>query len=125
MAIDEGLGTNQGSMAEMGNKWMLLPKIMHILLAHRKNKSLIDISKDPETIRTVLYTMSHHVYDYGYSNIAGHPYMSHVYNVPADISNLARGQFSYVLAALYITKIVNASLTTTYLYNDKIDVRKR
>jgi hypothetical protein len=113
MAIDAGLGDRQRATTEMLNKWCILPIFIHILLAHKKNKSLVDAARDPYVTRTVLYAMRHHVHNHGNTNLSCHPCMHMIYEFPKT-PNLAEGECQVIPAALYLTEIVNAALTTIH-----------
>ncbi len=53
MAIDAGLGKKQHATAEMLNKWCLLPKLIHILSAHKSNIYLIEAAKNLTWLRQI------------------------------------------------------------------------
>ena len=110
MAVDAGLGNKQRATTEMVNKWALLPRYLHLLLAHKKNISLVDTTKDERVGMMVIYAMRHHVTNHGTSNLvtdACAPW----YGVKKE-SNMAEGENNVIIAALYITEMVNAALTT-------------
>ncbi len=75
MAINSGLGYKQRATTEMVNKWCLLPIFIHILLAHKTNKSLVDTASDPDITSLILYAMRHHVQNHGNINLSCHPCM--------------------------------------------------
>ena len=75
MAVDAGQGTNQRATAEIVNKWYLLPKFIHILVAHKRNISIVEASRNPDVAGLVLYAMRRHVHNNGFSNIGGHACM--------------------------------------------------
>ena len=75
MVPHAALGMNQRATAEMVNKWVLVPQIMHILTANRDHKYLIGVTKDKKLRRLVDYLMRHHVHDYSTSNLAAHACM--------------------------------------------------
>ena len=85
MAIDAGLGMQQRATAEMVNKWCLLPIFIHVLLAYKTNKSLVDTTRDPYVHRIILYVMRHHVHNHGNVNLPGHPCMTIVYEFPIHV----------------------------------------
>ena len=119
MSIDAGKGENQRATAEMMNKWYLLPKFIHLLMANKRNQSIKDASKEPEIARLVLYAMRHHVHNFGFSNIGGHGCMF-MYDLQyAEL--LVTDETEVILAALYLTEIVNAALTTIH-DDDKQDM---
>ena len=66
MAVDAGLGTKQRATAEMLNKWCLLPKFIHILMAHKQNMSIVEKAKDPKVAQLVIYVMRHHVHNHDF-----------------------------------------------------------
>ena len=113
MAIDAGLGDKQRATTEMINKWCLLPIFIHILQAHKTNKSLVDTASDPDVTRLILYAMRHHVHNHGNINLSGHPCMWMIYELP-NTPNLASGECQVIPASLYLTEIVNAALTTLH-----------
>ena len=119
LSIDAGLGEKQRVTTEMVNKWCMLPKFIHILLAHKKNKSLVDTARDPHVTRTILYAMRHHVHNHGNINLSCHPCMHVIYEFP-KIPCLAVGECQVIPAALYLTEIVNAALTTIH-HSDILD----
>ena len=90
MAIDAGLGDKQRATTEMVNKWCLLPIFIHILLAHKTNKSLMDTASDPSVKILILYAMRHHVHNHGNVNLSSHPCMHLIYELPRT-PNLASG----------------------------------
>jgi len=113
MAVDAGKGSNQRATTEMVNKWCLLPKIIHLLMAHKSSTSIVETAKSAEVAGLVLYAMRHHVHNQGFSNIQGHACMpmygqSHV----QCLATVASGPGQVILAALYLVEMVNASLTT-------------
>ena len=90
MAIDAGLGDKQRATTEMVNKWCLLPIFIHILVAHKTNKSLVDTASDPDVTSLILYAMRYHVHDHGNINLSCHPCMYLIYELPKTL-NLASG----------------------------------
>ena len=112
MAVDAGQGDKQRVTTEMVNKWCLLPMFIHILMAHKRNISIVEVAKDPEVARLVIYAMRHHVHNHGFSNIGGHAYMP-MYELH-HTQCLVDNQTQVILAALYLTEIVNATLTTIH-----------
>ena len=110
MAVDAGKGTNQRATTEMVNKWCLLPKIIHLLMAHKSSTSIVETAKSAEVAGLVLYTMRHHVHNQGFSNIQGHACMS-MYGLH-QTQCLAASHSQVILAALYLAEMVNATLTT-------------
>ena len=119
LSIDAGLGEKQRVTTEMVNKWCMLPKFIHILLAHKKNKSLVDTARDPHVTRTILYAMRHHVHNHGNINLSCHPCMHVFYEFP-KIPCLAVGECEVIPAVLYLTEIGNAALTTIH-HSDILD----
>ena len=119
MSIDAGKGENQRATAEMVNKWYLLPKFIHLLIANKRNQSIKDASKEPVIARLALYAIRHHVHNYGFSNIRGHGCMF-VYDLPYT-PLLVNDKTEVILVALYLTEIVNAALTTIH-DDDKQDI---
>ena len=67
MAVDAGKGANQCATAEMVNKWCLLPKIIHLLMAYKSSTSTVETAKSAEVAGLVLYTMRHRVHNHGSS----------------------------------------------------------
>ena len=112
MAVDAGQGTNQRATAEMVNKWYLLPKFIHILVAHKRNISIVEAARNPGVAGLVLYAMRHHVHNNGFSNIGGHAcmFMYGLHHTQCLVDN----QTQVILAALYLTEMVNATLTTIH-----------
>ena len=112
MAVDAGLGKNQRVNTEMVNKWCLMPKFIHILWAHKMNMSLVEAAKDPRVAQIVIYAMRHHVHNHGFSNLVCHACVTW-YGLDRT-HNMADGSNNMIMAALYLTEIVNAALTTMY-----------
>ena len=96
----------------MVNKWCLLPMFIHIFMAHKRNILIIEAAKHPEVARLVIYAMRHHVNNHGFSNIGGHACMP-VYELH-HTQCLVDNQTQVILAALYLTEIVNTTLTTIH-----------
>ena len=112
MAVDAGLGRNQRATVEMVNKWLLLPKFMHILMAHKHSKSLVETGQDEEIHKLVLYAARHHVHNCSASNLSSHPCMNMIYNFQdTPLTCLATSSHAVIHASLYLTEIVNAALT--------------
>ena len=107
----------QRSTVEMVNTWILAPKFAHLLIAAEKNKTLIEIAKDEEVHRHLLYAMRHHVHSYSAANIAPHPCMTMIYNFQ-DSCNACLSttvNHSVIHASLYLSEIVNTALTDKFL----------
>ena len=121
MAVHAGLGEKQRATTEMLNKWCLLPRFIHLLLAHKKNVSLVEAAKDEKVAMTVVYAMRHHVTNHGTSNLVT-DFCAPWYGLKKE-HNMAEGENNVIIAALYMTEIVNAALTTI-TDNDGI-VRKK
>ena len=113
MAVDAGKGRNQRATTEMVNKWCLLPKIIHLLMAQKSGTSIVEIAKSAEVAGLVLYAMRHHVHNQGFSNIQGHACMPmYGYSQAQCLATVASGPGQVILAALYLVEMVNAILTT-------------
>ena len=121
MAVHAGLGEKQRATTEMLNKWCLLPRFIHLLLAHKKNVSLVEAAKDEKVAMIVVYAMRHHVTNHGTSNLVT-DFCAPWYGLKKE-PNMAEGENNVIIAALYMTEIVNAALTTI-TDNDGI-VRKK
>jgi len=119
MAIDAGRGDKQLATTEMVNKWCLLPTFIHVLLAHKTNRTLVDTANDANVTSMILYAMRHHVHNHGNTNLTSHPCMSVIYDLQRS-NNLASGECNVIIAALYLTEIVNAALTTLH-QDDEVD----
>ena len=120
MAVHAGLGDRQRATTEILNKWCLLPRFIHLLLAHKKNISLLDAAKDDKVGMMVIYAMRHHVTNHGTQNLIPDACIS-LYGLNRDY-NMAEGENNVITAALYMTEIVNAALTTiTDNDGDEID----
>ena len=112
MAVDAGLGCNQRATVEMVNKWLSLPKFIHILMAHKHSKSLVETGQDEEIHKLVLYAARHHVHNFSASNLSSHPCMNMIYNLEnTPLTCLATSSHAVIHASLYLTEIVNAALT--------------
>ena len=107
----------------MTNKWCLLPHFMHILLANKCNISLNETVKDPKVAWLVIYAIRHHVHNHGFSNIGNHVCMP-MYNLQFT-SCLGKDQSQMILAALYLTEIINATLTTIHVQKEYLSEKRR
>ena len=112
MEVDAGLRAKQCATAEMLNKWCLLPQFIHILMAHKCNMSINAAAKDPKVAWLGTYAMRRHVHNHDFSNIGGHAFMP-MHDLQFT-SCLGRDQSQIILAALYLTEIINATLTTIH-----------
>ena len=112
MAIDTGLGKKPRATVEMVNKLCLLPRFIQILMAHKLNMLLAEVAKDPKVAQTVIYAMKHHVQNHGFSNLGGHGCMP-IYDL-VHTPVIAESQYQIIMAALYLTEIINATLTTIH-----------
>ena len=111
MADYAGIGQGERRVTTtVVNAWLFLPPIMHILFSHLQHQSLQQISDSKENINIILYTMRHHVHNFGMSNITGHHVMNLVYGM-AFTENLANPQYCIILASLFITEAMNAATT--------------
>ena len=119
IVIDAGLGIKQHANTEMLIKWCLLPILIHILQAHKTNKSLVDTASDPDVTRLILYAMRHHVHNHGNINLSGHPCMWMIYELP-NTPNLASGKCQVIPESLYLTELVNTTLTKLH-HSDVLD----
>ena len=111
------LGERPRITVEMVNKWIVVPKFAHLLIAAQKNKPLVEVAKDEEVHRRLLYAMRHHVHNHSAANIAPHPCMTMIYNFP-DSRNAClptSADHSVIHASLYLTEVVNAALTDKFL----------
>ena len=109
MPVDAGI--RQGTChvtAEMVNKWLFLPPIMHIFFSRLQNQSLQQISDNKENINVVLYAMRHHIHNFGISNVTGHHVMNLVYGM-AKTKNLAQPQYCIILSSLFAAEIMVAA----------------
>ena len=79
-------------------------------MAHKKNISLVDAAKDEKGGMMVVYAMRHHVTNNGTSNLITDQ-CAPWYGVNREF-NMAEGENNAIIAALYLTEIVNAALTT-------------
>ena len=111
MAVHPALGKHQRATTEMVNKWMMVPKLMHTFAAHKTHRSLVDISKDEELHRLVLYATRHHVHGHSASNLGAHPCMKIVYGFQMAPQVLPTSSHTIIHASLYLAEVVNAYLT--------------
>ena len=79
-------------------------------MAHKYNMSIVEAAKDPKVAALVIYAMRHHVHNHGFSNIGGHACMS-MYDLQFN-QCLGKDEIQFILAALYLTEIMNATLTS-------------
>ena len=107
----------------MVNKFIMVTKFAHYVNAAQKNKPLIEVAKDEEVHRRLLYAMRHHVHNHSAANIAPHPCMTMIYNFP-DSRNAClptTANHAVIHTSIYLVEIVNAALTDNFLP----DPRKR
>ena len=81
-------------------------------MAHKLNISLAEAAKDPKVAQTVIYAMRHHVHNHGFSNLVCHACIT--WYGQEKTHNMAEGSNNMIMAALYLTEIINAALTTIY-----------
>ena len=110
MAIHAELGEKQRASTKMLNKWCLLRQFIHLLLAHKMNMPLVEAAKDDKVAQIVIYAMRHHVTNHGTSNLVG-DICTPWYGLKKE-PNVAEGENNVIIAALYMTEMVNAALTT-------------
>ncbi len=122
--MDAGLRNHQHATTEIVNKWCMLPILIHIQMAHKIDKSLVDVAKDANVHRAVLYAMRHHVYSHCNVNLPVHPCMVKVYKFPSKAAYLASDEYQIIPASLYLSKIFNACLTMFY-HDDITSVKPR
>ena len=123
MAVHAGVGENQRATTEMLNKWCLLPQFIHLLLAHKMNMSLVEAAKDEKVAQIVIYAMRHHVTNHGTSNLVC-DLCTPWYGLKKE-PNVAEGDNNVIIAALYLTEIVNAALTTISENDGDIKSKKK
>ena len=73
---------------------------------------IVEAAKDPKVALLVIYAMRYHVHNHGFSNIGGHVHMP-MYDLQFTLC-LGRDQSQIILAALYLTEIINATLPTIH-----------
>ena len=110
MAVHAALGRQQRATVEMINKWMLLPKFMHILTAHTTHRSLVETSRNEELLRLILYLVRHHVHSFSSANLGAHQCLTIVYKFPMAPACLPTSEYVMLHASLYLTEIINAYL---------------
>ena len=116
MAVDLGLGEKEQRVsAEMVNKWVILPLIMHVLFARQNNQTLEETAANVIVQNLVKYLMRHHVHNFGVQALLGHHIMSLGYDLNMT-ENLA-SPTSYVIlpASIYISETINAALTNVVI----------
>ena len=109
----------------MVNKWILVPKFMHIIPAHKNNESLIETSKNKVLQRQVLYAMGNHVHNHSASNLAAHPCIKIVYNFQTQPQCLPMSSQTVMHASFYLAEVVNAFLTDQALHDPLEDIENK
>lgn len=117
MAVHAARGKHQRATVEMVNKWMLVPKFMHVITAHKKHEFLIETPKNEVLHRQVLYAMRHHVHNHSASNLGAHPCMKMIYNFQTQPQCLPTSSHTVMHALLYLAEVVNAFLTDKALHD--------
>merc|ERR1712051_138641 len=74
------------------------------------NMSLVETAKDEKVAQIVITVMRHHVTNHGTSNLVA-DICTPWYGLNKE-PNIAEGDNNVIIAALYMTEIVNAALTT-------------
>ena len=88
-----------------------MPLFIHLLLAHKKNMSLVEAAKDEKVAMIVIYAMRHHMTsNQGTSNLVA-DFCAPWYGLKKE-PNMAEDENDVIIAALYMMEIVNAALTT-------------
>ena len=111
MACDDFLGAGvQRVTSEMVNKWLFIPPIMHQLYAAQNNMQIEQASKTMTLHDIVLYTMRHHVHQFGMLNCRGQQCMWECYKIPMTVL-ITSGPNNIIGAALFIAETMNVALT--------------
>ena len=111
MACDASLDAGvQRVTSEMVNKWLFIPPIMHQLYAAQNNIQIEQASKTMALHDIVLYTMRHHVHQFGMLNCRGQPCMWECYKIPMA-SVITLGTTNIIGASLFVAEMMNVALT--------------
>ena len=71
MAVDFGLGEKEQRIsAEMANKLVVLPPIVHILFARQNNMTQEETADNTELQNLVKYLLRHHVHNLAYKHFS-------------------------------------------------------
>ena len=125
MAVHPALGRHQRATSEMVNKWVLVPKFMHIFTAHKTHTSLFETSRNKELERQVLYITRHHVHNHFASNLGAHPCIKIVYKFQVQPQCLPTSSYTIMHASLYLAKVVNAYLTDETLHDPSKSIESK
>ena len=116
MAVDLGLGEKEQRVsAEMVNKWVILPLIMHVLFARQNNQTLEETAANVMVQNLVKYLMRHHVHNFGLQALLGHQIMSHGYDLNWKENLAASASYAILPASIYIAETINAALTNVVI----------
>lgn len=110
MSLDFNDGPSQHITAEMANKYLLVPIIIHILYSHLHGMTLKKCAKDTKCQNIVLYTMRHHIHQAGILTIKVHPAAVRVYEIGARHHTIASPEHNIIGTALYFAEFVNTCL---------------
>ena len=111
MACDTSLGASvQRVTSEMVNKWLFIPPLMHQLYAAQNNMQIEQALETKALHVIVLYTMRHHVHQFGMLNCRGQHCMSECYKIPYSPS-ITKGPNNIIGATLFIAETINVALT--------------
>ena len=111
MACDASLGTGvQRVTSEMVNKWLFIPPIMHQLYAAQNNMKLEQETETMALHDIVLYTMRHHVHQFGMLNCRGQHCIVECYKILFSLS-ITTGTNHIIGATLFIAETIKVALT--------------
>jgi hypothetical protein len=110
MACDASLGAGvQRVTSEMVNKWLFIPPIIYQLYAAQNNMQLEQASETMALHDIVLYTMRHHVHQFGMLNCRGQHCMSECYKIQYSLY-ITTGTYNIICATLFIAETINVAL---------------
>ena len=127
MAVDFGLGEKEQRIsAEMANKLVVLPPIVHILFARQNNMTREETAANTELQNMVKYLLRHHVHNFGLNALLGHHVMKYGYGLNM-IEHLASSPSLAILpASIFIAETFNAALSNVVVSSSEtIDVRRK
>ena len=116
MAVDLGLGEKEQRVsAEMMNKWVILPRIMHVLIARQNNQTLEETAASDTVQNLVKYLLRHHVHNFGVQALLGHHIMSYGYDLNMTENLASSASYAILAASIFISETINAALSNVVI----------
>ena len=127
MAVDFGLGEKEQRIsAEMANKLVVLPPILHILFAHQNNMTREETAANTELQNMIKYLLRHHVHNFGVTALHGHHVMKYGYGLNMHENLASSPSLAILPASIFIAETFNAALSNIVVRDSEtINVRRK